>query len=256
MKPHLLEISYLDAYCRERQILFDVSCVFEKRKIVVLMGPNGSGKSTLAHVILGEPIFHIREGVSKKKKGNDTYLVYNGKDISRLPTEERAQKGIFLSFQTPVAVPGVSVTDLLRAAYEEKTVHKKPSYTECMSRISTNAKLLHIDPALLQREIHEGFSGGERKKIELLQAMVLRPSLAIFDEIDTGVDSDALKLIAKGLRTLQSYGAGMILITHNERILEYVDVDRVYVMKAGRIVKEGGVGIIREIRKSGYKKYS
>ena len=239
MSTQSLAIQHLDAWAGEKQILYDISCVFEKKKIAVIMGPNGSGKSTLAHTLLGDPKYICHQ---------HSKILLHGKNISTFPTEKKATMGLFLSFQSPVAVPGVSVLELLRAGQKGKKDRD--------ARIRACAATLHIDKNLLTRGIHEGFSGGERKKIELLQALVLKPSYAIFDEIDTGVDVDAMKLIVKGIQELQKQGTGIILITHNERIVQYLTIDTVIVMAKGKIVKEGGKELIGEINRKGYEAFS
>ncbi|HCM82568.1 MAG: FeS assembly ATPase SufC [Candidatus Gottesmanbacteria bacterium GW2011_GWA2_44_17] len=244
-----LRVEHLQAFAKEKQILYDISCRFEKGKVTVLMGPNGSGKSTLAHVIMGDPKYTTAQNAKTHVSG----LFLNKKNILNLPTEEKARLGLFLSFQSPIAIPGVSVKELLRASFQNKKGSNNKSVSALNTRISFFAKTLHIDPNLLNRAIHEEFSGGERKKIELLQALILQPAFAIFDEIDTGVDVDALKIIAKGVRELQKQGSGIVLITHSERILQYIEVDTVMVMVKGKMTHVGSRELIDRINRNGYR---
>ena len=256
MKSSALDIRHLNVFVKDKQILFDISCVFQKGRITVLMGPNGSGKSTLAHALMGDEKYSCHPSVlsvqkeSKKQHVSDSKIYLNNNDIMYVSVEERARRGLFLSFQSPTAVPGVSVIDILKSAVEKK--EPKDFFQRTLKEIHAQSKFLHIDTSLLTRSIHDGFSGGERKKIELLQALILKPSFAIFDEIDTGVDVDALRFIALGMKKLKRQGTGIILITHNDRIVQYVDVQRVLVMKKGKIVKDAGKELIEEINKKGY----
>lgn len=225
------------------------------------MGPNGSGKSTLAHAIMGDPKYQCQMTNDKlqiktagKKIHSSIYL--DQKNITDLPTEERARLGLFLSFQAPIAIPGVSVKDLLRSSYQNHDTQTPNFFMDLAKRIERYAKMIHLDKDLLSRSIHEEFSGGERKKMELLQALTLSPNFALFDEIDTGVDRDALTYIAKGIKELQKRKTGIVLITHNERILQYVDVDRVLVLSQGKLVKEGDRRLIDQINTKGYSSLS
>ena len=245
MKPQFLDVRHINVFAQDKQILYDISCAFERGKITVLMGPNGSGKSTLAHVIMGDPKYKV---IGAEKAG----VVLNGKDITNASPDTRAKMGLFLSFQSPVAIPGVSVKELLNAFYHNQKIIKKESLSAFHARIRSVSKKLRIDATLLTRSIHEEFSGGERKKIELLQALIMRPAFAIFDEIDTGVDIDVLQLIAGGIVELQKKHVGIVLITHSERIFRYMSVDRVLVMKKGRIVQDGTDALIEKISKTGY----
>jgi len=242
MKTSRLTISHLSAKTKEgKEILHDISLSFASFKVYAVMGPNGSGKSTLAHILMGSSEFSINYQLS---------ITLNGEDITKLPPEERARKGIFLSYQSPVAIAGVSVVNLLRTAYQ--TTHTAMPIEKFMNIIGGYAKELHIDPTLLERGIHDGFSGGERKKIELLQALVLAPTFAIFDEIDTGLDVDALKVVAYGINKLEKAGTGVIMITHYKRLLSYVPVDIVYVFSKGKVIKTGDRKLVSVIERKGY----
>lgn len=248
----LLQLKHVSASLQSgKTILCDISMMCVPGKIHVIMGPNGSGKSTLAKVIMGNSEY--------KMKGK---ILLGQVDIAKETTEERAKRGMFLAFQSPIAISGVSVMNLLRTAHQEirakkqkSTVHQKTAtgtISEFLETIKKYAKLLHIDDSLLTRSIHEGFSGGEKKKIEVLQALVLEPKFAIFDEIDTGLDVDALQIVARGIELLGKRGTGCIIITHYQRLLSYLSVDGVTVMKQGSIVKTGGGKLVSDIDKKGY----
>ena len=210
----------------------------EKNKIYVLMGPNGSGKSTLAMSIAGHPLYLIKKGK----------IIFNEKNITKASPDERSQSGIFLSFQSPLSLSGVSIYSLLRTAIAGR---KDP--LALREEIEKTAKLLKIKKELLDRSLNEGASGGERKKIELLQAAILDPKFIIFDEIDTGVDIDALKTIAQFMEKNKKRKT-YLLITHYNRILKYVKPDVVLVMMEGKIVKRGNYKLAEEIEKNGYEK--
>lgn len=256
-----LSLSHISAALLSgKAIITDISMQFESGKTHVIMGPNGSGKSTLAGVLMGNP-----EYAAKGK------ILLGKTDISKLNTSDRAKKGIFLAFQSPVAISGVSVINLLRAAYQELHPNiepKKPSLhnpvltkrwsssamtiSELLETIKTYAVFLHIDPSLLTRSINDGFSGGERKKIEVLQALVLEPTFAIFDEIDTGLDVDALKIVASGIEKLRKNGTGCIIITHYQRLLTYLHPDTVTVIKKGIVAQTGDAKLAKRIEGIGY----
>ncbi|MFH0749466.1 MAG: Fe-S cluster assembly ATPase SufC [Candidatus Gottesmanbacteria bacterium] len=243
-----------------KNILHDVSIIFEAGKTHVIMGPNGSGKSTLAHALMGSLEYAV--------KGK---ILFGKKDITRIPASDRAKLGIFLAFQSPIAISGVSVINLLRTAYQELHPDNKKidtkiqnpvlasrwkssdmTLSDLLKAINRYAALLHIDPLLLTRSIHEGFSGGERKKIEVLQALVLQPKFAIFDEIDTGLDVDALQIVATGIDLLRKNGTGCIIITHYQRLLKYLQPDTVVVIKNGSVSKTGDAALAKEIETKGY----
>jgi len=248
----------------DTEILHNISLTFRQDDISVIMGPNGSGKSTLTQAIMGNPEYKIKNSIC-----------FNNKNISNLPTEKRSALGLFLAFQSPIAIPGVSVMQILRTAYQElhaakigKNTNKVNSIfntrwegkditiSEFVDMVEKYAGKLHIDSGLLTRGIHDGFSGGERKKIELLQALILKPVFAIFDEIDTGLDVDALKTVANGIRELHKQGTGIILITHYQRILSYIPPDVVYVVKQGSVIARGDASLVSRIDKEGYKQFT
>lgn len=264
----ILTVSHLAVNIENKEILRDVSLVARSGEVHAIMGPNGSGKSTLAYALMGHPSYKIKDQSSKIKN-----ITLNNKDISRLPAEERAKAGLFLAFQSPIAVPGVSVTNLLRTAYQELYGQKaggngkiqnpllaqrwagSTSLPEFIKQLKAFAKDLHIEDSFLSRGIHDGFSGGEKKKMEMLQALTLSPKFAIFDEIDTGLDVDALKVVARGVDMLSKNGTGIIIITHYQRILKYVKPDVVHILVQGKIVKTGKAKLAKEIEEKGYGRY-
>lgn len=255
-----LTISNLYVSIGPKKILQGLSLKVRAGEVHAVMGPNGSGKSTLAYAIMGHPAYATNGKICIDKK-----------NISQLLTEERAKAGLFLALQNPIAVPGVSVMQLLRTAYQElhTTKQSKQDTThnpllarrwlgagmtilEFTAMVKKYAGQLHIDESFLSRGIHDGFSGGEKKKIEMLTALVLVPKFAIFDEIDTGLDVDALKIVAKGIEALVKKGTGVIIITHYRRILKYVKPDVVHVLVKGKIVKTGSAALARVIEEKGY----
>ncbi|MEK7177654.1 MAG: Fe-S cluster assembly ATPase SufC [Patescibacteria group bacterium] len=234
----MLELKNLTINVSDKTIIRNLNLKLEKNKVYVLMGPNGSGKSTLALTLMGHPLYQIKSGK----------ILFQKKDITNEESDKRANAGIFLSFQSPLALSGVSIFSLLRTAIAGK---KDP--LTLREEIEKTAKLLKIKKELLDRSLNEGASGGERKKIELLQAAILDPKFIIFDEIDTGVDVDALKTIAQFMEKNKK-GKTYLLITHYNRILKYVKPDVVLVMINGRIVKQGDYSLAEEIEKNGYEK--
>jgi len=233
----MLELKNLSVSVSNKKIINGLDFEFKKNKIYVLMGPNGSGKSTLAMSIMGHPSYQINQGK----------IIFKNKDITKASPDQRANLGIFLSFQSPLSLSGVSLFSLLRTAIAGK---KEPLALKEV--IEKTAKKLKIKEELLERSLNEGASGGERKKIELLQAAILDPELIIFDEIDTGVDVDALRTIAQFMEKNKK-NKTYILITHYNRILKYVKPDEVLVMMEGKIVKRGNYRLAEEIEKDGYQ---
>ena len=223
-------------------ILKGVDMKFEPGKIYALMGPNGSGKTTLSYALMGHPKYKIMNGK----------IFFQDEDIGKIPANERAKKGIFLSFQNPVEVQGVTISNFLRQAYNNLN-ERKLSLLEFRSLLEKKCKELAIDPKFLNRYLNQGFSGGEKKKIEILQLLVLNPKLAVLDETDSGLDIDALKKISLGILKFSEQGDKTVLvITHYKRILEYIKPDKVFVMVEGKIVREGGMEIVNELEEKGY----
>ncbi|OGK37370.1 Fe-S cluster assembly ATPase SufC [Candidatus Roizmanbacteria bacterium RIFCSPHIGHO2_12_FULL_41_11] len=233
----MLKLQSLSVSINGKQILHKIDFEFAKGKIYAIMGPNGSGKSTLAYTIMGHPTY---------KLAKNSKIFYNGQEITPLPANERAEKGIFLSYQTPLSLAGVKVNQLLQLALSGK---KDPLFIR--RQALKIAKQLRINEDLLNRSLNEGASGGERKKMEVLQAAVLDKELMIFDEIDTGVDVDALKSIAAYLRRFQKDKA-YIIITHYNRILHYLKPHFVVIMDKGKIVRVGDRQLAKQVEKSGY----
>ena len=209
------------------------------------MGPNGSGKSTLAHVLAGRETFEVTEGE----------VIYEGKSLLEMPPEQRAREGLFLAFQYPVEIPGVSNMYLLKAGLNAIRKHQgleELDAVEFLALVKERMKLVDMDQSLMSRSVNEGFSGGEKKRNEILQMAVLDPKLAILDETDSGLDIDALRIVANGINTLRHPERAIMLVTHYQRILDYVVPDRVHVLHNGRIVRSGGKELAVELEAKGY----
>ena len=228
----MLHIKNLHAGVEDNEILKGIDLEVKAGEVHAIMGPNGSGKSTLASVIAGKEEFEISDGE----------LTFEGIDISELAPEERAHKGIFLSFQYPVEIPGVSVTNFIKTAINEsrksRGLEEMPA-AEMLKKIREKADLLEIDRKFLSRSLNEGFSGGEKKRNEIFQMAMLEPKLAILDETDSGLDIDALRVVANGVNKLKSKDNAVVVITHYQRLLEYIVPDFVHVLMDGKIVKTG-----------------
>ena len=236
-----LEIRNLHVRVEEREILKGVDLDVSKGEIHALMGPNGSGKSTLASAIMGHPSYEITEGT----------ITFKGEDITEADPEDRAHSGLFLAFQYPVSIPGVSVANFLRTAINAK--REEPiKVKEFGSTLRANMDLLRIDPEFTKRYLNEGFSGGEKKRAEILQLAMLKPDFAVLDETDSGLDIDALRIVSDGVNALRGPEMGTLIITHYTRILQYVTPDFVHIMLDGRIVREGGKELADELEDKGY----
>lgn len=247
------EISNLWVKIEDKEILKGISLKIEPGEVVALMGPNGSGKSTLAYSLMGHPTYKIVNGK----------LTIDNEDVTAKTPDQRAKAGLFLAMQYPVSIPGVSVREALLAAIRARTRELENSRTrDVMSAldlkklIEKEAEELAIDPELLKRGLNEGFSGGEKKKMEILQMRILSPKYTILDETDSGLDIDALKIVARGANYLaKKKKTGILVITHYQRLLSYLKPDRVLVMKDGEIVREGGIELVFDLEKKGYKDY-
>lgn len=240
-KMSFLEIKNLDVNVEGKEIIKNLNLNLEKGKIYALMGPNGSGKSTLSQVLMGNPKY--------KFSGE---ILFENENLSNMKPNERAKKGLFLSFQYPVEIPGVTISNFLKTALNSLK-GKKISPIEFWNVLDKHSKKLNIDKSFLSRFLNEGFSGGEKKKAEILQMLVLNPKLAILDETDSGLDIDSLKIVSEGIRNFADKEKTILLITHYKRILEYLTPDEILIMKKGKIVKRGGRELIEEIEKKGYE---
>ena len=240
----LLVVDDLHAAVEGTEILKGVNLTVAPGETHAIMGPNGSGKSTLANVLLGHPAYLVTSGT----------VTYKGEDITKLTPEKRGQAGMFLGFQYPQEIPGVSVVNFLRTALSNRT-GTDLTVLELRLKVMDALKDLEMDPAFADRYLNEGFSGGERKRNEILQMAVLEPDLAILDETDSGLDIDALQIVAEGIDRLRNDERGIVIITHYQRMLDYITPDIVHVMLDGRIIETGGAELADAIEKSGYDQY-
>jgi Fe-S cluster assembly ATP-binding protein len=242
-----LHIKDLHVAVEDKQILRGVDLEVRQGEVHALMGPNGSGKSTLAGVIMGRPGYRVT--------GGD--VVYQGESILRLTPDQRARRGLFLAFQYPVEVPGVSVVNFLRSAYNAVKNPggdgKQMSALGFRKLLKEKMGVVGVDDDMVRRYVNQGFSGGEKKRMETLQLAVLEPAIAILDETDSGLDIDALRAVANGINQIRGPNLGLLLITHYQRILDYVTPDRVHVLMGGRIVRSGGPELAKELEAKGYE---
>lgn len=241
----LLEIKNLHATVEGREILNGINLTIRPGEVHAIMGPNGSGKSTLAKVLAGHEGYEVTEGE----------VLYAGKNLLELEPEDRAREGVFLGFQYPVEIPGVSNTYFLKAAVNAIRKYRGEEELDAMEflkLIRSRMKLVQMDDKLLNRPVNEGFSGGEKKRNEIFQMAVLEPRLAVLDETDSGLDIDALRIVSDGVNALRSAERGFLLITHYQRLLNYIVPDHVHVLVRGRIVKSGGKELAEELEQSGY----
>ncbi|HEY3131152.1 MAG TPA: Fe-S cluster assembly ATPase SufC [Acidobacteriota bacterium] len=241
----MLEIKDLHVTAGGKEILRGINLKVNEGEVHSIMGPNGSGKSTLAQVLAGRESFEVTEG----------QVFYEGKDLLEMAPEDRAREGIFMAFQYPVEIPGVSNTYFLRAALNTIRKHRGLDEVDAMDflkLVRNKIKLLKMDESLMNRPINEGFSGGEKKRNEIFQMAVLEPKLAILDETDSGLDIDALKIVAQGVNSLRSKDRAIVVVTHYQRLLNYIVPDFVHVLYDGRIVKSGGKDLALELEAKGY----
>jgi Fe-S cluster assembly ATP-binding protein len=245
MNPPLLEIEDLHASAGGEEILHGIDLVVRAGEVHAVMGPNGSGKSTLAGVLAGKPSVEVTRGK----------VSYLGRNLLEMAPEERAREGIFLAFQYPVEIPGVSNLYFLKAALNAGRKHRGEEELDAidfLAFVREKMKLMQIDDKMMNRSINEGFSGGEKKRNEVLQMTVLEPRLAILDETDSGLDIDALRIVSEGVNALRSPARAMIVITHYQRLLDYIVPDFVHVLAGGRILKSGGKELALELEEKGY----
>ncbi|HEV8335849.1 MAG TPA: Fe-S cluster assembly ATPase SufC [Candidatus Polarisedimenticolia bacterium] len=241
----LLEIKNLRATAGGREILKGINLKVKSGEVHAIMGPNGSGKSTLAQVLAGRETYEVTGGE----------VTYDGQNLLEMSPEDRARAGIFLAFQYPVEIPGVSTTYLLRTGLNASRKHRGLEELDAMDflvRVKEKMKLVEMDESLLNRSVNEGFSGGEKKRNEIFQMAVLEPRLSVLDETDSGLDIDALKVVAHGVNTLRAPERAIIVVTHYQRLLNYIVPDRVHVLSEGRIVKSGGKELALELEDKGY----
>ena len=241
----MLEIKNLHAKVEDKDILKGINLSVNAGEIHAIMGPNGSGKSTLSSVIAGKEDYEVTDGT----------IFFNNEDLDDLAPEDRAHKGVFMSFQYPIEIPGVTVTNFIKTAINEtrkaKGLEELPA-KDMLKKIRETAELLEIDRKFLSRSLNEGFSGGEKKRNEIFQMAMLEPKLAILDETDSGLDIDALKVVANGVNKLKSKDNAVIIITHYQRLLDYIVPDFVHVLHDGKIVKSGGKELALELEEKGY----
>jgi Fe-S cluster assembly ATP-binding protein len=241
----VLEIRDLHATVDGKEILRGIDLTIRKGEIHAIMGPNGSGKSTLAKILAGHPAYEVTRGE----------VLFEGRNLLELEPDERAREGVFLAFQYPVEVPGVSNAQFLRLAYNEKRKHlgeEELDPLEFKDLLAERAKVVEMDAGLMSRSVNEGFSGGEKKRNEILQMAVLEPKLAVLDETDSGLDIDALRVVSEGVNKLRTPENAVVLVTHYQRLLNYIVPDRVHVLYKGRIVRTGGKELALELEEKGY----
>lgn len=243
-KETILEIKNLHATIEGKEILRGVNLTVKAGETHALMGPNGAGKSTLSNVLMGHPAYEVTEGE----------VWFKGVNLLELAVEERARLGLFLSFQYPVAVPGVSVSRFLKTAVDAVRADDRPSASTFLKELRAKAAYLEVDPSFINRALNEGFSGGEKKRIEILQMLMLQPAFALLDETDSGLDIDALKIVSQGVNKLKEDQpeSGLLLITHYERILRYVEPQQIHILVDGKIVHTGGPELVKQLEEHGY----
>lgn len=239
----LFEVKNLKVAIEGNEILRGVNLTINEGEIHAIMGRNGSGKSTMANVVMGHPAYEVLEGSVK----------FKGEDVLELDTDERARLGMFLAFQYPMAIPGVTVAKFLHSALKAHAEGGEVPVREFRTNLNQAMELLGVDPSFASRYVNDGFSGGEKKRLEILQMFMLEPSFCILDETDSGLDIDALKTVAEGVNALRSEQRSMLLITHYQRMLNYVKPDVVHVMMDGKIVRTGGIELAEALEEKGYE---
>jgi len=242
----LLEVQNLNAGLEDgKQILNDLNIQIEKGETHVLMGPNGAGKSSLGNTLMGNPVYKVSGGK----------IIFNGQDITSETTDKRAKAGMFMSFQQPLEVPGISLESFIRSAIQQKTGERVKLF-QFQKELQKQMELLNMNPDYAKRDLNVGFSGGERKKSEILQLLMLKPDFAILDETDSGLDVDAVRVVSKGIEEYQkTVGGSLLIITHNAKILESLKVDHTHILVKGHIVHTDDGSLVEQINKEGFEKF-
>jgi Fe-S cluster assembly ATP-binding protein len=245
MSDPILEVKDLHTGVEEKEILHGLNLTVGAGETHVIMGPNGAGKSTLGSTIMGDPRYKVSSGS----------VIFKGEDITNLSTDKIAKKGMFISFQNPIEVPGISLSNFIRTAIENKTGEHLRVW-DFQKTLKATMQVLNMDPSYAERDLNVGFSGGEKKKAEILQLLMLKPDLAILDETDSGLDVDAVRTVSKGIEEYKKQiGGALLIITHSTRILESLKVDKTHVLVEGRIVADGDASMVDDINENGFEKY-
>lgn len=245
MANNILEVKDIKARVEDNEILHGLNLSINEGETHVIMGPNGAGKSTLGNVLMGNPRYEKISG----------QIIFDGEDITESSTDEIAKKGMFLSFQNPIEVPGITLSNFIRNAYQNRNGGRIKLW-DFKKSLEKSMELLSMDPSYANRDLNVGFSGGEKKKAEILQLLMLKPKLAILDETDSGLDVDAVKTVSEGIKAYkEQVGGALIIITHSTRILESLDVDYTHVLVDGKIVKSGDASLVDEINNNGFENY-
>ncbi|MDY5048915.1 MAG: Fe-S cluster assembly ATPase SufC [Treponema porcinum] len=241
----LLDVQNISVRVEEKQVLSNVNLQIQSGETHVLLGPNGAGKSTLGNAIMGNPVYTLTGGK----------IIFDGQDITEENTDKRAKAGLFLSFQNPLEVPGISLETFIRSAIQQRTGERVKLF-QFQKELKANMELLNMDASYAGRDLNVGFSGGERKKSEILQLLMLKPKLAILDETDSGLDVDAVRTVSKGIEEYQKrHGGALLIITHSTRILESLNVDYTHILVKGTVVKTGDGSLVQKINENGFDEY-
>ncbi len=241
----LLDVQNISVSVEEKQVLKNLSLQINPGETHVLMGPNGAGKSTLGNALMGNPVYTLNEGK----------IFFDGKELTEEKTDVRAKTGLFLSFQNPLEVPGISLETFIRSAIQQKTGERVKLF-QFQKELQSNMKLLNMDESYARRDLNVGFSGGERKKSEILQLLMLKPKLAILDETDSGLDVDAVRTVSKGIEEYQkNMNGALLIITHSTRILESLHVDYTHILVKGSIIKTGDASLVQQINENGFDQF-
>lgn len=244
MSDLLLDVQHISVNIHEKPVLHGIDLKINKGETHVFMGPNGAGKSTLGNTLMGNPVYTLSGGK----------IIFDGKDLTEEKTDVRAKAGMFLSFQNPLEVPGISLEAFIRSALQQRTGERIKLF-QFQKDLQAAMKLLNMDASYASRDLNVGFSGGERKKSEILQLLMLKPKFAILDETDSGLDVDAVRTVSKGIEAYKQNGGTLLIITHSTKILESLTVDFTHVLVKGKIVKTGDASLVSEINKNGFERF-